>query len=398
MLPCFLQVTTERVAFFKSMADLSDYMTVTVEDDALVIGLGGDWTINNAYDLEKVLAELCPSCEGVDTIIFRCDGLRRIDTSGAWLLYKQYKLYADKGVQTRFEHFSKNQFKFFQNLLDILEENPKPPRRRVPGLGDAMHMLGRMVIAALHHMGEVLFFLGRLFMIFLGALAAPRRFRPKSIIRHIYEAGIQAVPIIILLVFLIAIVLTYQGANQLSKFGAEYYTIGLTVRSILREMGVLMVAILIAGRSGSAFATEIGIMRINEEVSALKTISLDPYEVLVLPRVMALVFIMPFVTFVANMAGLLGGAVANNILLDLSYSTYWDYMHTPVVQREFWIGLFKAPFLGFLIATTACFRGLQAESSAESVGRLTTISVVQSIFLVMAANAVFAIIFGELGY
>ena len=364
----------------------------------LIVRVRGDWVIDNAADLEKVLDDICPSCEGVDEVVFQCDGLRRVDTSGSWLLYKQYKVFESRDVKIRFVDFKDEHFRFVKNLLDVLEDDEVPPGRNFAGLEYGLHRLGRLGVNGVKHVGEVFLFLGQLFMTFLAALVHPSRFRPRSVLRHIREAGINAVPIVALMAFLVAIVMAYQGATQLRNFGAEYYTIGLTVRSTLREMGVLMAAILIAGRSGSAFATEIGIMKINEEVDAMKTLSLDPYEVLVLPRVLALVIIMPFVTFLSNLAGLAGGAVTTNLLLDIPLNQYWGYLQSSIAWQEFWIGMVKSPFFAFLIATTGCFRGLQAESSAESVGRLTTISVVQAIFLVLAANAVFAIIFGELGY
>lgn len=383
---------------FHPMSIHDDYIQIEEKDNALNINVIGEWIIENAQAIQKALDDLCPTCEGYENVHFFCGGLKDMDTSGAWLLYKRYKLFEAEGVRGKFINFPEEQFKFVKNLLDVIKEDETADNVAFLGTRRTLAGIGRISVRALCHVLDVLAFTGQLFMTFLRALAKPKRFRPRAITRHMQEAGINAVPIIVILSFLVSIVLTYQGAIQLSKFGAEHYTIGLTARSVLREMGVLMAAILIAGRSGSAYATEIGIMKINEEVDALKTLSIDPFEVLILPRVLALVIMMPLLAFISDMAGLLGGAICTNIILDIPLNQYWDYLQTPLVQTEFWIGIIKAPFFGFLIATTGCFRGMQAQSSAESVGRLTTVAVVQSIFLVMAANAIFAVVIGELGF
>ena len=376
----------------------ADFVTINENEDHLRIGIHGNWTINNAAKIQDILDDLCPTCKGYRHVTFTCNGLENMDTSGAWMLFKRFKRFESEGVQADFKNFKQAHFKFVKNLQDVIDDDHMPPKHHLPTLTDTLAGVGRFAVSFSHHIGDVFNFLGQLAITFGRAFLAPKRFRFRSIIRHIHEAGINAVPIIILLSILVSIVLTYQGAIQLSKFGAEVYTIGLTARSVLREMGVLMAAILVAGRSGSAYATEIGIMKINEEVDALKTLSIDPYEVLVLPRVLALVFIMPFLAFISDMAGLLGGAICTNIILDIPLNQFWAYLLNPFVQTEFWIGIIKAPVFGFLIATTGCFRGMQAENSAENVGRLTTVSVVQAIFLVMVANALFAVIIGELGF
>jgi phospholipid/cholesterol/gamma-HCH transport system permease protein len=209
-------------------------------------------------------------------------------------------------------------------------------------------------------------------------------------------AGVNALPIVGLLTFLIGVVLAYQSADQLRRFGAEIFTVNLLGISILRELGVLITAILVAGRSGSAFTAQIGTMKVREEVDALQTIGMDPIEVLVLPRMFALVIVLPLLAFYADIMGLLGGAIMSLVALDISMVQFLQQLKAWTTLWTFWIGIIKAPVFAFLIALVGCFQGLRVEGSAESVGRLTTQSVVQGIFLVIVADAIFSIIFSAL--
>jgi phospholipid/cholesterol/gamma-HCH transport system permease protein len=192
-------------------------------------------------------------------------------------------------------------------------------------------------------------------------------------------------------------VLAYQGADQLRAYGAEIFTINLLGVSVLRELGVLLTAIMVAGRSGSAFTAEIGTMQVNEEIDALKTLGLDPVEVLVLPRLLAMMIALPLLAFFANMMALFGGAIMALFVLDISLAQFRDQFSQAITAQMFWIGIVKAPFFAFLIAMVGCYEGLRVEGSAESVGRLTTKSVVESIFLVIVADAAFSIFFSYLG-
>jgi phospholipid/cholesterol/gamma-HCH transport system permease protein len=218
-----------------------------------------------------------------------------------------------------------------------------------------------------------------------------------SIVRHVQETGIQALPIVAALAVLISMVITYQGFIQLRKFGAVIYTVDLTVISLLREMGVLVTAIMVAGRSGSAFAAEIGVMKLREELSALKTIGLDPIEVLVLPRILALVITLPLLTFLADVIGLAGGGIMSFLLINISPYQYLTRVQTVADLTTFFVGMIKAPVFACLIAVIGCYQGLSVTGSAESVGRRTTLSVVQAIFLVIMTDAFFSIIFSKVG-
>src|SRR5690606_13541990 len=209
--------------------------------------------------------------------------------------------------------------------------------------------------------------------------------------------GLNALPIVGLLSFLVGVVLAYQGVDQLRKFGADVFMVNLVGVATLREMGILLTAILIAGRSGSAFTAQIGTMQVNEEVDAMRTLGLDPIEVLVLPRMLALIIAMPLVTFFANIMSLIGGGLIGVALVDLTVPQFIRQLQLAVDLWDFWVGIIKAPVFAFLIAMVGCFEGLRVEGSAESVGRLTTQSVVESIFLVIVFDAVFSILFSFLG-
>ena len=232
---------------------------------------------------------------------------------------------------------------------------------------------------------------------FRGVPGASQPFRFGSIVHHIEETGINAIPIIGLIAFLISVVLAYQGVAQLRPLGGEQYTVNLIAISVLREMGVLLTAIMVAGRSGSAFAAEIGVMKVREEVDALQVIGMNPFEVLVMPRILALVIVMPLLAFIADIMGLLGGAVTSWALLDMSLAPYLDRVQQVAHWQDYAVGIIKAPVFALLIGMTGCLHGMKVEGSAESVGRETTISVVKSIFLVLMADAVFSVFFEKVG-
>jgi phospholipid/cholesterol/gamma-HCH transport system permease protein len=232
----------------------------------------------------------------------------------------------------------------------------------------------------------------------LRSLRSFQHLRLPSIARHIYETGIQAVPIVSLIAFLISVIIAYLSAQQLQQFGAEIYTVDLVAIAVLREMGVLLTAIIVAGRSGSAFAAEIGVMRLNEEVDALQSMGVDYYEVLVLPRLIGLLVALPLLTIVADAMGLAGGALLSSWLLDIPLGQFITRVQGALAPTTFWAGLVKAPVFALLIAMVGTFRGMQVRDTSRELGRLTTMAVVQSIFLVIFADAIFAIVFVELDF
>ncbi|MDB5491622.1 MAG: hypothetical protein JWO78_1471 [Micavibrio sp.] len=365
-----------------------DFITITPGGPTKGIQLSGSWTINSAALIETEIADFQKSTKD-SAISVDPSGIRELDTVGAWLIKKHFGHAPGIGplIESR-----KNLFDFLPGKMEARTAPSKPS-----SIFHFFSHIGKTAIDRLNFLYAIFVFIGKIFSRLLSNFLSPRRFRFPSIVRHIYETGIQAVPIIALLGILMSMVISYQAAIQLQKFGADIFTIDLSVISILREMGVLITAIMVAGRSGSAFAAEIGVMKMREEVDALKTIGMDPIEVLVLPRVIALILVLPMLTFIADIVGLAGGSLMSLLLLDIPLHQYLDRAQTVATPTMFAVGMIKAPVFAFLISVIGTYQGMNVTGSAESVGKLTTVSVVQSIFLVIMADAAFSVIFSRAG-
>jgi phospholipid/cholesterol/gamma-HCH transport system permease protein len=265
-------------------------------------------------------------------------------------------------------------------------------------LRDAVVWLGRTSVQQAKQTRDAVGFFGRISVTLFRSFRSTHNLRFPSIARHVYETGIQAIPIVSLIAFLISVIVAYLGAQQLRQFGAEIFTVDLVAIAVLREMGVLLTSIIVAGRSGSAFAAEIGVMRLNDEIDALQSMGVDFYEVLVLPRLIGLLIALPLLTVIADAMGLAGGALLSSLLLDISLSQFIPRVQEALASTTFWAGLIKAPVFAMLIALVGTYRGMQVRDSSRELGRLTTVAVVQSIFLVIFADAMFAIVFVELDF
>ena len=313
-----------------------------------------------------------------------------LDTPGALFLCGL----GEKGVQVtavRTEH---------RALLDLvcnleLEPLPKPPT--VPRWRQLIVDLGKGVDEAWRDTLDVITFVGRAASAIGLALLHPRSLRFPAISRQVGETGINALPIIGLMAVMISVVIGYQGVAQLRPYGGEDFTVNLVAVSVLREMGVLITAIMVAGRSGSAFTAEIGTMKAREEIDALDVMGLDPMEILVVPRLIALIVTLPLLTFFADVMGLLGGAAIAWAQLDISPLQYLDRVHQAVDDSDLFVGLVKAPIFAFFVGVIGCMHGLRVRGSAESVGTETTRAVVKGIFLVIVLDALFSILFEKLG-
>ncbi|HYM02002.1 MAG TPA: ABC transporter permease, partial [Stellaceae bacterium] len=290
-------------------------------------------------------------------------------------------------------------------LTPLLDQVARSEPREIPV--ERRHALVEIIANALQFVGEgaIDFFLAaRDLLNFFGLVCLtigrnclhPARLRGTSLVAQMQRTGVSALPIVGLLSFLIGIVLAYQGADQLRRFGAEIFAVNLLGIGVLRELGVLMTAIIVAGRSGSAFTAEIGAMQVNEEIDAMRTLGLDPIEVLVLPRLFGLILVLPLLTFYADVMAMLGGALMSWAILGLPLLIFLRQLHDAIVGWTLWLGIVKAPFFAATIALVGCHEGLRVSRSAESVGRLTTLSVVESIFLVIVIDAAFSILFSAL--
>jgi phospholipid/cholesterol/gamma-HCH transport system permease protein len=368
-----------------------EYLTPTVEDGTTGFLLKGRWTIECISAVEEALNQISSHAPRPQFL----DGqkLEIMDITAAWLLYKKINELKTSGIILELRNLDSGHFRIFDALPKASPE-PQGENRLV----DHLARLGHWAVDLRIDTVTGLDFLGRSFTALIRGLLSPRQLRLRSVAHHLYATGVQAIPIVALIALLISIVLAYQGATQLQKFGASIYTIDLVAISVLREMGVLLTSIIVAGRSGSAFAAEIGFMKSNEEVDALNTMGLDPYAILVVPRILALIIGLPLLTLLADLTGLAGAALLSIATLDVSLLQYLERVKDTIQMHTFWVGIVKAPVFAVIIALIGTYRGMQATGSSESVGRLTTQAVVQSIFLVIAADAVFSIIFSKLGF
>jgi phospholipid/cholesterol/gamma-HCH transport system permease protein len=363
--------------------------------DALTVRLNGAWRIENVGAIEAALAEL-PE-DGARRLIVDCRKLEALDLSGAWLLHGRLQRLQAAGGQVEFAGEPPSQFAFLEEIT-AQQSADAPAAQESWSWHDGIAWVGRTSVRQLHQAIDAVGYLGRIAATGLGALRSVRRLRVASVTRHIYETGIQAIPIVALIAFLISVIIAYLSAQQLRLLGAEIFTVDLVAIAVLREMGVLLTAIIVAGRSGSAFAAEIGVMRLNDEIDALHSMGVDSFEVLVLPRLIGLLVALPLLTIVADAMGLAGGALLSSLLLDISLTQFIPRLQDALAPTTFWAGLVKAPVFAILIAMVGTYRGMQVRDSSRELGRLTTVAVVQSIFLVIFADAVFAVVFVELDF
>lgn len=358
--------------------------------------IGGEWTVREAADLDTQLRHL----DTGNTREAEIDGsgLDRMDSAGAWLIVRTKRELEESGKRVRTMTLPD----IYAPLMHTVEHEHTAPPVVIHHRHSFKHLLERLGQATVHagiQGAGMLGYLGRVTLETAEAIYAPRgNLRVAALFHQIEETGINALPIVGLLAFLIGVVIAYQGADQLGKIasGAEIYTIDLLGVSILRELGGLITAIIIAGRSGSAFTAQIGTMRVNEEIDAMQTIGLNTVDVLVLPRIIGLVIALPFLTFYADIMGVLGGMVMCYADLGITIPEFLRRFHEAVSMNSFLVGLIKAPVFAFVIGLVGCFEGLQVERNAASVGKLTTRSVVEAIFLIIVIDAGFSILFSIL--
>jgi len=346
----------------------------------------GALTITRAASVQREIDAL------PDPLTIDLSKIERMDTVGAWILYRTVR---DRGAKVE------GGSEIETSLLDQVSEYDVPvqvrPAQR-PGWLRIPHELGEWVAEAGQTFVGLLGFFGSTLIAFANLIKRPRRFRINAIVQRFDVVGVRALGIIGLMSFLIGIVVGQQGAVQLEQFGAEIYTINLIGRITVRELGVLMTAIMVAGRSGSAFAAQIGTMKLTEEIDAMRTIGVSPIEALVVPRMIAAVLMMPLLAFWAILMSLLGGGIFVWLDLGIPPLTYIQRLQEVIPMTDLWIGLIKAPVFGFIIALAGCFQGMLVEGTSEQVGERTTTAVVQSIFLVIVLDAVFAVFFTSIGW
>jgi phospholipid/cholesterol/gamma-HCH transport system permease protein len=374
----------------------AELMGFTVEYDATAacLCLGGDCRMADAPTLERELRALRNAGPSKLTVDFASAG--EFDIGPAWLLQRALAECQAAGSRIESVGPTPEHAHFLQELTERdVGSMPPPEGEERPAW---LVGFGKGIVERVSSWYEALTFGGELTVTAAAAWTSVKRLRIPSIVRHVYETGLQAIPVVAVIAFLISVISAYIGAQQLQPFGAEIFTVDLVAIGVLRELGVLLTAIMVAGRTGSAFAAELGVMKLNDEVDALESMGMNPYEVLVLPRVLGLVISLPLLTVVADMMGLAGGAMLTTYLLELPFSQFVMRLESAVGETTFWAGMVKAPVFGLLIALTGTLRGLQVRESSRELGRLTTVAVVQSIFLVIFADALFAIFFLEIDF
>lgn len=319
-------------------------------------------------------------------------GIDRIDTVGAWIVTRTVNEHGAKVTGASEEA---------QRLLDALADDKSEYRvhrdRRSP-LIRMLEQVGTASIAVWHELLGIVGFFGAMIIALGIQIRARRRLRWNAIVTRFQTVGVDALPIIGLMTFLIGIVIAQQGAVQLRQFGLEVFTINLVGRASIRELGLLMTAIMVAGRSGSAFAAQIGTMKLTEEIDAMRTIGVSPMEAIVLPRVAAATILMPLLGFYASICAIIGGGVFCWIGLDIAPLTYIQMLRDIIPMTDFWAMLIKAPVFGLLVGVTGCYEGMQVRQNAEEVGKRTTSAVVAAIFLVIVLDAFFAVFFSSIGW
>ncbi len=362
--------------------------TATIERDAAGehVVAAGDWTLAGAPGLSDLVSRLRRSLPRGARVA--AHGLGRIDTAGAGLLLDLAGEQAIDGLDER--------QRVLVDAVARAQATPAAPPRHDGGLIALLARTGAAAEQAGRNAWQLLGFIGLTLATLARCVIDPRRWRVTSLAFHLEQTGLDAVPIVVLLNFLVGAVVAFLGATVLKDFGASIYTVELIGYSFLREFGVLLTAILIAGRSGSAFTAQIGSMKSREEVDAIRTLGLDPIEVLVLPRVLALLIALPLLSVLAMLAGIVGGAMVCALSMDISPILFITRLQDLDAARHFWVGMSKAPLFAFLISAIGCLEGFKVSGSAESVGTHTTSSVVQAIFVAILVDALAAIFFMEI--
>lgn len=360
------------------------------DDGELTLLFSGHWTMTSRLPPPDVLDGEFASIGGVRTVRMRASDLADWDSSLLTFLLRLFERCKEKGIETDTEALPKG----VRRLLDMATAVPeKKDARRKSEMGPLISSAGRRVIAVLDEGREILEFTGRATLAFGRMLLGRARFRRTDLFLMIQEAGPQALPIVTLISVLIGLILAFVGAIQLQMFGAEIYVADLVGLGMAREMAAMMCGVVMAGRTGAAYAAQLGTMQVNEEIDALATLGISPIEFLVLPRMTALCLMMPLLTLYANLMGILGGAFVAVNMLDLSAAAYFEETRIAVPLHHFAVGLIKSLAFGILVAFSGCLRGMQCGRSASAVGNAATSAVVTSIVLIIVFDAIFTVIF-----
>jgi phospholipid/cholesterol/gamma-HCH transport system permease protein len=375
---------------------VSDTLLESMQDgERLRLAARGAWIAENAGRLESAIdaeTQRGDTIRQVDIDMARVD---RLDTFGAWLLERLIRGFSTRGCDTKVAGLRQD----FQALMDEVHgvKLDRAGRQGGDHFTEALASIGRGFVSIGHLLAAIANMLGAIATALLRVGARPSRFRFTSMVHQLDNVGWRAVPIILLITFLIGCIIAQQGIFHFRKFGADIYVVDMVGILVLRELGVLIVAIMVAGRSGSAYTAELGAMKMREEIDALRTMGFDPVEVLILPRIVALIVAVPILTFLGSMAALYGGGLVCWLYGGIDPDVFLQRLKEAITLDHFKVGLIKAPFMALVIGVVACVEGIKVKGSAESLGLQTTASVVESIFLVIVLDGLFAIFFASIG-
>jgi phospholipid/cholesterol/gamma-HCH transport system permease protein len=371
-------------------------VTKKAAGDGVVLSLAGAWIVGAGKALETAAASLKSEVEDAKSVILDLSAIQRLDTAGAWVIDRARAELAEAGVSADYrgarpEHallIKEAGYHPFEGAKDV---RPSHGVVLLSAVGETVYESGEDFLDIVDYLGEIVTMFGRLAL-------HPLRWRWTSMVYHLERYSLRSAPIILLINFLVGAIVTQQGIFQLTRFGAASYAVNLVGVLGLRELGVLMTSIMIAGRTGSAITAEIGSMNMREEIDALKVMALDPLEVLVIPRLIALVIALPILTFLADIATLSGGLIVSWIYAGLTPAGFIERVQQAVLPETFLVGLIKAPFMALVIGLIASTEGMEVRGSAESLGRCVTSSVVKSIFMVIVMDGLFAMFFAAVDY
>jgi len=370
---------------------MKEALFLKLDTNARRVDCQGEWTLANLHELQHEIKKITWPDAG--KLVINGSGISKMDSAGAWLILRSVKKLESKGSKPQMVEFSDQAQKLLDFIYKKMENLVALPKVKA---SNWVIRLGKVTVEQLDELYEYLSFVGKLSLETLALFLKPWQFRFSSIVNTIDKTGARALGIIALLSFMIGVVIAYQMGFQLRNYGANVFIVDLLGLSVLREFGPLLSAIMVAGRTGSAFTAQLGIMRVNQEIDALDTMGVTPGELLLIPRITGLLIALPLLTMWADIWGIIGGMLMANNMLGVTPYDFLDRFQREIPMRSLILGLVKAPIFALLIASIGCFQGMQVEGSAESVGTKTTRSVVLGIFFIILADAFFSIIFSKL--
>jgi phospholipid/cholesterol/gamma-HCH transport system permease protein len=366
------------------------------QGERLELAAAGAWTAEHANELEPLVDAVTRAGMPIRSVAIDMAQVERLDTFGAWLLERLLRAWSGRGCETKVVGLREHHRGLVEKVQAATQAPLPAPARQNPIVATLEHV-GRAVVTIGDDLVLLVQMIGAVTVALLRVLVRPSSFRMTSMVHHLDRVGWRAVPIIFLITILIGAIISQQGIFHFRRFGADIYVIDMVGILVLREIGVLIVCIMVAGRSGSAYTAELGSMKMREEIDALRTMGFDPVEVLILPRIIALVIAVPLLTFIGSMAALYGGGMVAWLYGGIEPVVFLERLREAISIQTFEVGMIKAPFMALVIGIVACVEGLQVKGSAESLGQKTTSSVVKSIFLVIVLDGCFAMFFASIG-